>query len=120
MTQARSVYTDLTIQENLRYFADVVGASRKRVADVIRAVGLDGRGGELVRNLSGGEQSRVSLAMTLLGEPDVARGPLKEAHADTLLERANDPRTDDGREEQRRTQRFRNDAFQQHPLFLPS
>ncbi len=70
MTQARSIYADLTIQENLRYFADVLDA-RPRVAEVIRTVGLDGRGGELVRNLSGGEQSRVSLAVTLLGAPDV-------------------------------------------------
>lgn len=68
MTQARSVYGDLTVRENLRYFADVLDV-RTQVADVVHTVGLDGRERELVRNLSGGEQSRVSLAVALLGRP---------------------------------------------------
>ena len=70
MTQARSVYGDLTVGGNLRYFADVLNA-RARVADVVHTVGLDGRERELVRDLSGGEQSRVSLAVALLGRPDL-------------------------------------------------
>jgi ABC-2 type transport system ATP-binding protein len=70
MTQARSVYGDLTVRENLRYFADVLDV-RTQVADVVHTVGLDGRERELVRNLSGGEQSRVSLAVALLGRPEL-------------------------------------------------
>ena len=70
MTQALSVYGDLTVGENLRYFAEVLGA-RARVTDVLNTVGLGGRERELVRNLSGGEQSRVSLAVALVGQPEV-------------------------------------------------
>jgi len=70
MTQALSVYGDLTVQENLRYFADVLDA-RARITEVVQSVGLDGREANLVRNLSGGEQSRVSLAVALLGAPEV-------------------------------------------------
>ena len=70
MPQARSVYGDLTVYENLRYFADVLDA-RPRVADVVQTVGLTGREAEPLRTLSGGEQSRVSLAVALLGAPDL-------------------------------------------------
>ncbi len=70
MTQARSVYGDLTVGENLLYFADLLDA-RARIVDVARTVGLDRRTTQLVRNLSGGEQSRVSLAIALLGAPEV-------------------------------------------------
>ena len=52
MTQAPSVYGDLTVSENLQYFAEVLDAAR-RVTDVVNTVGLGGREPELVRNLSG-------------------------------------------------------------------
>jgi ABC-2 type transport system ATP-binding protein len=68
MTQAPSVYSDLTVRENLRYFAGVV-AARDRVARVIETVGLTEHRESVVRDLSGGERSRVSLAVALLGEP---------------------------------------------------
>jgi len=71
VTQAPSVYSDLSVEENLRYFAAIVGATRMRVAETIEAVGLGGRAGQVVRSLSGGERSRVSLATALLGRPDV-------------------------------------------------
>ena len=41
VTQAPSVYGDLTVLENLRYFAAIVGAVRERVAEVLATVGLD-------------------------------------------------------------------------------
>jgi ABC-2 type transport system ATP-binding protein len=65
------VYGDLTIDENLRYFAQVVGADRARVADVVGTVGLAGHEGQIVGSLSGGERSRVSLASALLSRPEV-------------------------------------------------
>ena len=49
MTQARSVYGDLTVYENLRYFADVL-AARPRIAEVVETVGLAGRQAELGAN----------------------------------------------------------------------
>jgi ABC-2 type transport system ATP-binding protein len=71
VTQAPSVYGDLTIDDNLRYFASVVGAGRERVGEVVATVGLTGREGQIVGSLSGGQRSRVSLASALLSRPDV-------------------------------------------------
>ena len=71
VTQAPSVYSDLSIEENLRYFAAIVGATRPRIVETIEAVGLGGRAGQVVGSLSGGERSRVSLATALLSRPDV-------------------------------------------------
>jgi ABC-2 type transport system ATP-binding protein len=69
VTQAPSVYGDLSVVENLRYFAAILGAGREDPARVIGAVGLGGRERDLVDNLSGGQQARVSLAAALLGAP---------------------------------------------------
>lgn len=71
VTQAPSVYADLTVAENLRYFATVLGAPRSAVTDAIEAVGLGGQAGAMVQRLSGGQLSRVSLVTALLGEPEV-------------------------------------------------
>jgi ABC-2 type transport system ATP-binding protein len=71
VTQAPSVYSDLSIEENLRYFAAIVGAGRGRIVETIETVGLGGREGEVVGSLSGGERSRVSLATALLGQPQL-------------------------------------------------
>jgi ABC-2 type transport system ATP-binding protein len=70
MTQAPSVYADLSVDENLRYFAALVDG-RERVDDVVAVVGLGDRRGSLVRDLSGGERSRTSLAVALLGAPEL-------------------------------------------------
>jgi ABC-2 type transport system ATP-binding protein len=71
LTQAPSVYRDLTVRENLRYFAAVLGVDDDRVDQVIAEVSLDGEAGARVDRLSGGQQSRVSLATALLGSPKV-------------------------------------------------
>jgi ABC-2 type transport system ATP-binding protein len=71
VTQAPSIYSDLTIEENLRYFAAVVGADRERITETIEVVGLSGREGQVVGSLSGGERSRVSLASALLSRPEL-------------------------------------------------
>jgi ABC-2 type transport system ATP-binding protein len=71
VTQAPSVYADLSIAENLRYFAAIVGADADRIAETVQTVGLAGRTKEVVGALSGGERSRVSLATALLGGPEL-------------------------------------------------
>ena len=71
VTQAPSVYGDLTVLENVRYFAAIVGADSARVAEVLDAVGLAGRERQLTASLSGGERARVSLASALLGRPEL-------------------------------------------------
>jgi ABC-2 type transport system ATP-binding protein len=71
VTQTPSVYADLTVRENLRYFAGVLGAPRARVAEAVATVDLMEQVDQVVRTLSGGERSRVSLATALLGRPEV-------------------------------------------------
>ena len=70
-TQAPSVYADLTVRENLRYFATVLGQGRDAVERVVRAVDLTDHADARVERLSGGQRSRVSLAAALVGDPDV-------------------------------------------------
>jgi ABC-2 type transport system ATP-binding protein len=71
VTQAPSVYGDLTVRENLHYFARILDVSDDRVDEAIGIVDLDAHERQVVRTLSGGERSRVSLATALLGHPDV-------------------------------------------------
>jgi ABC-2 type transport system ATP-binding protein len=71
VTQAPSVYGDLTVEENLRYFAAVLGVDGRRVGEAAEAVDLQDRLAQVVGTLSGGELSRVSLATALLGEPEL-------------------------------------------------
>jgi ABC-2 type transport system ATP-binding protein len=71
VTQAPSVYLDLTPRENLEYFARIIGAGATSVVDAIAAVGLEEAEDRLVGRLSGGQRARVSLATALLGEPEV-------------------------------------------------
>jgi len=69
VTQAPSVYLDLSVEENLRYFATIVRAAPARVEEVMRAVDIRQLAGRPVGALSGGQVARVSLATALLNEP---------------------------------------------------
>jgi ABC-2 type transport system ATP-binding protein len=70
-TQAPSVYEDLTVLENLAYFAAILDVRRARIAETIAIVGLSGLEPQLAGTLSGGELARLSLAAALLNAPDV-------------------------------------------------
>ena len=65
------MYDDLTVAQNLRYFARVLGAPASDPERVLRLVGLDDQAAQRVEALSGGQRSRVSLAAALLGSPEV-------------------------------------------------
>ena len=71
VTQAASVYDDLTVAENLTFFAKVLGVSGDQVDESIEAVDLGSHADQVVGRLSGGQRSRASLAVALLGSPDL-------------------------------------------------
>ncbi len=71
LTQDPSVYDDLTVTENLRFFAKVLGVGREEVDRSIDAVDLRSHADQVVGRLSGGQRSRASLAVALLGHPDL-------------------------------------------------
>jgi ABC-2 type transport system ATP-binding protein len=70
VTQAPSVYADLSVEENVRYFAAVLDA-RADVDRVLDQVDLHAARKQLVGTLSGGQRARVSLACALLGSPQL-------------------------------------------------
>ena len=69
MTQSGSVYDDLTVRENLRFFARIVGARADAVERALEATSLGTERDRVVGRLSGGQRTRVSLAVALLGAP---------------------------------------------------
>ncbi|MFD3498925.1 ABC transporter ATP-binding protein [Streptomyces sp. NPDC058676] len=78
VTQAPSVYDDLTVRQNLDYFAAILAPGRasadrrhENVTSAIADVDLTSHADALAGNLSGGQRSRVSLAVALLGTPEL-------------------------------------------------
>jgi ABC-2 type transport system ATP-binding protein len=67
--QTAAIYLDLTVAENLRYFGAVLGAPASDLERALDIVDLGSHRDRLVGRMSGGERSRVSLAVALLGEP---------------------------------------------------
>jgi ABC-2 type transport system ATP-binding protein len=74
MTQEVSVYRDLTVKENLRYFATMVGIPKKEIGAIItetlRVVDMSPQMNQVAASLSGGQKQRLSLAIALLGKPE--------------------------------------------------
>lgn len=71
VTQSPSIYPDLTVTENVRYFASLYGARAAPVAATVRDVGLEAHARQLVGALSGGQRSRASLACALVARPEL-------------------------------------------------
>lgn len=71
VTQTSSVYPDLTVRQNLAYFAALAGSSAAAITESLDNVGLTSDADSLTGNLSGGQRTRVSLAASLLAAPDV-------------------------------------------------
>jgi ABC-2 type transport system ATP-binding protein len=73
MTQAAAVYADLSVQENLDFFARLEGLedAATRIDEVLRTVELEDRRRSIVSQLSGGMRTRMSLAAALLHRPDL-------------------------------------------------
>ena len=69
VTQSPSVYPDLTVEANVRYFAAMHRKGKASVAEAIAAVGLERQARQKTADLSGGQLSRVSLACALVAHP---------------------------------------------------
>ncbi|MCA1723911.1 MAG: ABC transporter ATP-binding protein [Thermomicrobia bacterium] len=76
MTQLEALYNDLTVAENLRFFATLFGVpkptQRERMAELLALVNLSDRVDSVVGTLSGGMKQRVSLAVALIHKPRLA------------------------------------------------
>ena len=88
MAQMPALYVDLTVLENLRYFARILRLGDERVTEVVDQVEMAHRAGAMVRDLSGGEVNRVSLGVALLAKPPVLILDEPTVGLDPLLRRS--------------------------------
>lgn len=75
MTQEGSIYPDITVQQCLTYFATMFGVPRrvrsKEIRELLDTVDLTPQANQLIGSLSGGQKQRVSLAVALIGKPEL-------------------------------------------------
>lgn len=71
VTQDATIYRDLRVIDNARYFAALYGSDAQAAEDAVAAVGLSDHRAALCDNLSGGQRTRVSLACALVSHPDL-------------------------------------------------
>ncbi len=70
MTQTAALYPDLTVLENLRFFAAINGAEA-HLTEALRFVDLEDRPDSVVATLSGGMRTRASLACAIVHRPEL-------------------------------------------------
>ena len=70
-TQDTAVAGKLTVEENLRFMADIYGVDRSNVEKVIEDFSLSEVRKKKAKQLSGGWQRRLSIAMAVIGDPKV-------------------------------------------------
>ena len=92
MSQRFSLYDDLTVDENLNFFGRTYGVRanrlRARKEFVLHMAGLEGREGELTRNLSGGWKQRLALGTAIIHEPEMLFLDEPTAGVDPISRRA--------------------------------
>ena len=71
MPQDATIYDDLRIIDNVRYFASLYGMDASAADEAVSTVGLDDHRTALCGNLSGGQRTRASLACALVAAPDL-------------------------------------------------
>jgi ABC-2 type transport system ATP-binding protein len=71
VTQAPSIYSDISVLENVAYYAALYGRDRDATDTAIIAVGLLEHAHQRGDELSGGQQTRASLACALVAQPDM-------------------------------------------------
>ena len=75
MSQKFSLYSDLTVDENLNFYGGVYGVRGRRLKErkkyILQMAGLTGREKELTKNLSGGWKQRLALGVAIIHEPEV-------------------------------------------------
>ncbi len=87
MTQALSIYPDLSVRENLRYFATIMGMSWRAIDAYVQEVGLAPQLQQVAGTLSGGQKARLSLAIVLMGNPELLILDEPTVGVDPLLRR---------------------------------
>jgi ABC-2 type transport system ATP-binding protein len=92
MSQRFSLYPELTVAENLRFFARAYGVTgerfRRREADILRMAGLEGRQGQQAGTLAGGWKQRLALGAAILHEPEILFLDEPTAGVDPISRRA--------------------------------
>jgi ABC-2 type transport system ATP-binding protein len=71
VSQGSAIYDDLSVFQNIAYFASLISAKRSHIDNAIKQVDLLNQRNQIAATLSGGQRARVSLAIALLGEPDI-------------------------------------------------
>jgi ABC-2 type transport system ATP-binding protein len=71
VTQDATIYPDLRVVDNVRYFASLYGTNADAADEAIANVGLEDHRTALCGNLSGGQRTRASLACALVAQPDL-------------------------------------------------